>query len=110
MLWLYYEDLLTNAKQEIIKIAKFLNVYHNLGTNNNERNTIIDRIVNESSFKRMKSDFNDLNVPFKNFFRKGIMNDWKGIMTQKQINDFNQLNRYYFYNSNFKFYSPKSKL
>eukprot|EP01084_Bolivina_argentea_P240609 404154_1 len=100
MLWIYYEDLIKNPKDQIIKIAKFLDQYQNF----NDKENTIQQIIKESSFNEMneKSGRNT-----NKFFRKGNVNDWKNHLTSQQNNDINQLTRDYFDGTDFKYLAKR---
>ena len=91
VLWLYYEDLITDKKQSIIKIINFLGLSEMLNNNNNininiNSDEIIENIINETSTKGMRKIIGDdkkqLYSPY--FVRKGISGDWKNHLTQYQ--------------------------
>ncbi|XP_007523589.1 sulfotransferase 1B1 [Erinaceus europaeus] len=92
ILFLYYEDLKENPKQEIKKIVKFLE------KNLNEE--AIDKIVLHTSFEMMKDNplVNYTHIPNavmdhskSPFMRKGITGDWKNYFTVTQNEKFDDI-------------------
>ena len=112
ILWVYYEDILSNPKHEITRIAKFLNIYHKLGSNPMETDKMLSKISHECSFKFMSNEHNKMDDTRREdgFFRKGIIGDWKRVFTGNQADIFAELNRYYFYGTQFKYLKQFSKL
>ena len=112
ILWIYYEDLQRNPLIEIEKISKFIGKYKGLGDDERERLLKIKEIERKSSFKNMKKMTDegkvDIGVGSK-FFRKGIVNDWKNWMTQKQSDTVDQMIRCKFYETDFKYYLDLKK-
>ena len=105
LLFLYYEDLKNDLKTEIIKIAKFIGYYNDLGNNNSlSKDTIINNIVNNCQFNSMKQLNIKTNTYPVGFFRNGTVNDWQKYLTKDQSSLIDNLIRCTFYNTNFKYY------
>ncbi|XP_071504745.1 sulfotransferase 1A2-like [Diadema antillarum] len=83
VLFLTYEDMKQDPRKAVVQIAEFMG--------KSLPDDVIDKIVKLSSFDAMKkSDSTDVTKAFKeavdesdnkNFFRKGIVGDWKNIMS-----------------------------
>ncbi|XP_045139903.1 sulfotransferase 1C2 [Echinops telfairi] len=91
-LFLFYEDIKRNPKQEIRKVMQFM------GKNLDE--TILDKIVQETSFEKMKENplVNRSAVPksvmdqsISPFMRKGTVGDWKNHFTVAQNERFDKI-------------------
>lgn len=84
---LMYEKLHMDTKQEVIRLAKFLEVPH--------EEKLIDEIIKQCSFKNMKknvpnvSEFGGLTSDF----RKGVVGDWKNWFTVAQNEQFDAMYR-----------------
>nr|KAF6449046.1 sulfotransferase family 1C member 2 [Rousettus aegyptiacus] len=94
MLFLHYEDIKKDPKHEIQKVMQFM------GRNLNE--TILDKIVQETSFEKMKENpmTNRSAVPtsildqsISPFMRKGTVGDWKNHFTVAQNERFDKIYR-----------------
>ncbi|XP_041478988.1 sulfotransferase 1C2A-like [Lytechinus variegatus] len=93
VLFLKYEDMKQDPRKAVIQIAEFMG--------KSLPNDIIDRIVEASSFKFMKSNesmnpdvaFNKLVdlTKEKSFMRKGMVGDWKNYFTEDQNHRFDKL-------------------
>ncbi|XP_004477615.1 sulfotransferase 1B1 [Dasypus novemcinctus] len=92
ILFLYYEDMKQNPKQEIKKIVKFLE--------KNLNDEILDRIIHYTSFEMMKENplVNYTHVPTSvmdhsksPFMRKGVTGDWKNYFTVAQNEKFDAI-------------------
>ncbi|XP_019607242.1 sulfotransferase 1C2 isoform X1 [Rhinolophus sinicus] len=94
ILFLFYEDIKKDPKHEIQKVMKFM------GKNLDE--TVLDKIVQETSFEKMKENpmTNRSTVPksildqsISPFMRKGTVGDWKNHFTVAQNERFDQIYR-----------------
>ncbi|XP_071504749.1 sulfotransferase 1A2-like [Diadema antillarum] len=84
VLFLTYEDMKQDPRKAVVQIAEFMG--------KSLPDDVIDKIVKLSSFDSMKkSDSTKLSEAFKeeidssgnkDFFRKGIVGDWKNIMSE----------------------------
>ncbi|XP_036057303.1 sulfotransferase family cytosolic 1B member 1 [Onychomys torridus] len=92
LLFLYYEDLKQNPKEEIKKIANFLGKTLDKET--------LDRIIHHTSFEMMKDNplVNYTHVPpsmmdhsKSPFMRKGVVGDWKNYFTVAQNEKFDAI-------------------
>ncbi|KAM6150628.1 sulfotransferase 1B1 [Erethizon dorsatum] len=92
ILFLFYEDMKKNPKEEIRKIARILD--KNLNKN------IIDKIIDHTSFETMKDNplVNYTHLPAlmmdhskSPFMRKGITGDWKNYFTVAQNEKFDAI-------------------
>ena len=83
---LRYEDMLSNPRQLIMHIAKYLTEDLNMKININEEK--IKNIIHTTSFSKLKDDEEKLGFfeSSKNslFFRSGKKNQWQDILTKKQ--------------------------
>ncbi|CAG2178151.1 unnamed protein product [Oppiella nova] len=85
-----YEEMSANPRDSIVKIASFLGIKYvrrlygrcddsGHGTGSNSDDILLDRIIRETRFKAMKS-----NHELKMHFRKGIVGDWRAVMTRDE--------------------------
>ncbi|KAL1789417.1 sulfotransferase family cytosolic 1B member 1 [Sigmodon hispidus] len=104
LLFLYYEDLKQNPKEEIKKIASFLGK-----TLDNET---LDRIIHHTSFEMMKDNpmVNCTHMPSSMldhskspFMRKGVVGDWKNYFTVAQNEKFDAIYKKEMSGPTFKF-------
>ncbi|XP_076993147.1 sulfotransferase 1B1 isoform X2 [Tamandua tetradactyla] len=92
ILFLYYEDMKENPKQEIKKITQFLE--------KNLNDEILDKIIHHTSFEMMKENplVNYTHLPStvmdhskSPFMRKGVTGDWKNYFTVAQNEKFDTI-------------------
>lgn len=92
LIFLYYEDMKKNPKEEIKKIARFLG--------KTVTDEILDRIIHHTSFEEMKNNpmVNYMHMPTSvmdhsksPFMRKGVVGDWKHHFTVAQNEKFDDL-------------------
>ncbi|XP_039260199.2 sulfotransferase ssu-1-like [Styela clava] len=85
VLFLLYEDLLSDTKNEILKIARFIgNQCEEDLTSDSE--AILRKIIEETQISEMRKDdskwvLSERSIPF---IRKGVIGDWKNHMTVEQ--------------------------
>nr|XP_039271537.1 sulfotransferase 6B1-like [Styela clava] len=75
VMFIYYEDLKRNTKQEIRRLAKFLNIEVD--------DKRVEEIENATTFSVMKQT-SPPNLLKLNLFRKGEIGNWKELMTVAQ--------------------------
>uniref|UniRef100_A0A2K6GJL7 Sulfotransferase n=1 Tax=Propithecus coquereli TaxID=379532 RepID=A0A2K6GJL7_PROCO len=94
ILFLFYEDIKKDPKHEIQKVMQFM------GKNLDE--TVLDKIVQETSFEKMKENpmTNRSTIPksildqsISPFMRKGTVGDWKNHFTVAQNEMFDEIYR-----------------
>lgn len=92
ILYIKYEDLLTNPQKELIKICEFLNLTRSI--------EIIDRVINGSQIDKMRNRVSESGGmghkswqgnKGKVFFRKGKIGDYKNLFSNEEIIFFNSL-------------------
>ena len=102
-LFIRYEDLLIKPNNIIFKIIAFINIITNKNILNNKKN--IDKIIKNTNFKILQSQeisngFNEASKHSK-FFRSGTLNQWKGILSNTQVeiidNNLQPLMKYFNY-------------
>ena len=102
-LFIRYEDLLIKPNNIIFKIIAFINIITNKNILNNKKN--IDKIIKNTSFKILQSQeflngFDEASKHSK-FFRSGTLNQWKGILSNTQVqiidNNLQPLMKYFNY-------------
>ncbi|KAG8390225.1 hypothetical protein BUALT_Bualt01G0061700 [Buddleja alternifolia] len=92
ILFLKYEEMKSDPKREVMKIAEFLGKpFENEGE--------VDEVLWRCSLERLKNlEVNKngsvlLNVPNSAFFRKGVVGDWKNYLTPEMEEKINQTSR-----------------
>ena len=102
-LFIRYEDLLIKPNNIIFKIIAFINIITNKNILNNKKN--IDKIIKNTNFKILQSQeisngFDEASKHSK-FFRSGTLNQWKGILSNTQVqiidNNLQPLMKYFNY-------------
>ncbi len=102
-LFIRYEDLLIKPNNIILKIIAFINIITNKNILNNKQN--IDKIIKNTSFKTLQlqeisNGFDEASKHSK-FFRSGTLNQWKGILSNTQVqiidNNLQPLMKYFNY-------------
>ena len=100
VLFLVYEEMKEDIVNSIMKIAEFINPSMKLNLINNE--DILEKIVKHSEFNHMKETTSkgfkkryqsEMLENYFDFFRKGIIGDWKNHFTEEE----NQLVNSWFY-------------
>ena len=102
-LFIRYEDLLIKPNNTILKIIAFINKITNKDILNNKKN--IDKIIKNTSFKTLQlqeiSNGFDESSKHSKFFRSGTLNQWKGILSNTQVqiidNNLKPLMKYFNY-------------
>ena len=85
-LFIKYEDMLDNTKKILLHIINFINSLTNLSIKKN--NDFLENILNTTSFNYLQ--LLEKNIGFNEatnnslFFRKGISNQWKTVLSQNQ--------------------------
>jgi len=82
ILFLTYEEIKINIRQQISKIAYFLGNKYNERVNNPE---ILNKILHHSSFKSMSMNQERWSDNITSFIRKGEVGDWKNYFSGNQI-------------------------
>ena len=82
-----YEDLKSNTKEIVLNIKKFLNKIHKLNIDLSDKQ--IDKIIQNTNFNNLKklenqNDFDEASKHCK-FFRSGNSNQWKDVLSKKQL-------------------------
>ncbi|KAG8363900.1 hypothetical protein BUALT_Bualt19G0070600 [Buddleja alternifolia] len=92
ILFLKYEEMKSDPKREVMKIAEFLGrPFENEGE--------VDEVLWRCSLERLKNlEVNKngsiiMNVPNSAFFRKGVVGDWKNYLTSEMEERINQTSR-----------------
>uniref|UniRef100_A0A2I2YIA3 Sulfotransferase n=1 Tax=Gorilla gorilla gorilla TaxID=9595 RepID=A0A2I2YIA3_GORGO len=94
ILFLFYEDIKRDPKHEIRKVMQFM------GKNVDE--TVLDKIVQETSFEKMKENpmtnrstvsKSIMDQSISSFMRKGTVGDWKNHFTVAQNERFDEIYR-----------------
>jgi len=83
LLVMRYEDMIGNALETFTKASSFIGL--------NEPEERIRTAIKNSSFDILKEQenkkgFNEKNNKTKSFFRKGLVDDWKNVLTKDQTN------------------------
>ena len=89
---LRYEDMLNDNENTMNQIVNFLNIIYN-NTKKINRETI-NRTIEKTKFdnlQKMEEIGGFVEATNDNFFRKGKINQWKKILSNKQKNDFEKI-------------------
>ena len=88
-LFLKYEDMVSNGREQIKKISEFLGKNH--------PDDVIDKIADHCTFEKMKANpmVNMENIPaydhkISPFLRKGKVGDWKNFFSSEEAEKFDQ--------------------
>ena len=95
VLLLFYEQMIQDPGKEIMRVAGFVSRDSSKDYESIIQSTtgLLEQIIDRTAFKSMKEhdETSKEKLPFiVNFFRKGIIGDWKNYMTEEQaaaIND-----------------------
>ena len=81
--YLVYEEMKRNPREAVLAISRFLGKEYTerLLDNNNNNESILDNVVNYSSFDYMKTDVSEHN---QFLLRKGITGDWRNHLTKQE--------------------------
>lgn len=94
VLVLFYEQMLGNPGKEIMRLSEFLSKDSPKNYESIIKSTsgLLERIIDNTAFKSMKEhDAKGKEKLFDvNFFRKGIIGDWKNYMTKEQAAAINE--------------------
>jgi len=91
VLHLYYEQMIANPKQSVLKIADFLG--KEFAEKLNENNgLILNKVLEYSSFESMRNNPTGIDV----LTRKGIVGDWRSLMTKTQSDLIDKKFHHYF--------------
>jgi hypothetical protein len=84
VLWMQYEDVLSNPTTQVQRIASFLG----LDSESPETNEIIAKVVEASSFDSMKQQADRRGGESTPHLRKGVSGDWKSHFSQELLKEF----------------------
>ena len=100
VLWLYYEDLVNDKKNSILKIVHFLGLNQMLSCDDSQQ--IITNIINQTSIQGMRKILNDDKKQRINphFVRKGINGDWKNYLSSHQAKTIDNITKNRFAGTN----------
>ncbi|XP_064485134.1 sulfotransferase 1B1-like [Ornithodoros turicata] len=93
----YYEDLKERPRDIVLQLADFLNAED--GDEFRRHPGLLDEVVRRTAFDNMKgrividqdvhgveADADKTNAPLRNFFRKGVIGDWRNYLNAEQKN------------------------
>ena len=82
-----YEDLKSNPKEIVLNIKEFLNKIYKLKIDLSDKQ--IDKIIENTNFNNLRKLENqygfDEATKFSKFFRSGNSNQWKDVLSKKQL-------------------------
>ena len=98
-----YEDLKSNTKEIVLNIKDFLNKIYKLNIDLSDNQ--IDKIIENTNFNNLRKLENqygfDEATKFSKFFRSGNSNQWKDVLSKKQLqlieNNLQTLMKYFNY-------------
>ena len=116
-LLIYYEDLLINKRNLLIKIANFMNIKekYNMDYSLNINKLKLDMVDSNTNFKKMSNEFATYKTfstvfgKHETFFRNGKSNDWKNYFSNEWSDEFDNITFVKFCGTNIKYFKQLPK-